>query len=70
MMAVTLTSIQTSLGNREFQAIVGQCRATGRTAGQALDALTEQFPEVADAPLLTVKRVTASNPEQQPNEDQ
>lgn len=73
MMTVTLNPIQTPLGNREFQAVLGQCRATGRTAGQALDALTEQFPEIASAPILAVNRMPASNPEsteQQPNGDQ
>ena len=54
MTTVAIVPMQT--GGRAFQAMAGRRMAAGDTAGQALDALTEQFPEVKSESFLVVQR--------------
>lgn len=56
MTTVAIVPVQTRTGGRGFQAVAGRRMAAGDTAGQALDALTEQFPEVESESLLVVQQ--------------
>ncbi|MEI7701248.1 MAG: hypothetical protein WCK86_15725 [Planctomycetia bacterium] len=46
MTTVAILPVPEQTGGQSYQAVSGECVATGETAGQALDAFTEQFPEV------------------------
>lgn len=56
MTTVAIVPMPTRTGGRAYQAVAGRRMAAGDTAGQALDALTEQFPEVESESFLVVKR--------------
>jgi hypothetical protein len=54
--SVAILPITDSSGRVTYQAIFGSHYATGRTAGEALDALTAQFPSLTSVPLLMLQR--------------
>ena len=56
MTTVAILPIPRQTGGQSYQAVLGECIATGETAGQALDAFTQQFPEVGGDALLIVQR--------------
>ena len=56
MTTVAILPVETTLGTRSYQAFSGQRCAEGTTAGAALDALSLQFPELADEPMIVVQR--------------
>jgi hypothetical protein len=56
MTTVAILPVPEQTGGQSYQAVSGECVATGETAGQALDAFTEQFPEVGAGSLLIVRR--------------
>lgn len=55
MTTIAILPIETT-GSRSYQAVSGRRMAVGNTAGAALDALTEQFPDVAAEPCVVVQR--------------
>ena len=57
MTTVAILPTQTRTGGRTYQAVAGRRVAAGDTAGKALDALTEQFPEVESESFVVVKRL-------------
>ena len=59
MTTVAIVPIPKQTGGQTYQAVAGQRIATGDTAGQALDAFTEQFPDVGPESLLIVQRFQA-----------
>lgn len=68
MTTVAIVPVPTRTGGRAYQAVAGRWMAAGDTAGKALDALTEQFPETESEPIVVVKRLPPDNlfTEQQP----
>jgi hypothetical protein len=58
MTTVTILPIETA-GGTTYQAVASGRIAEGTTAGQALDALAAQFPDVGSEPFLIVKRLGA-----------
>lgn len=56
MTTVAILPVPKQTGGQSYQAVSGECVATGETAGQALDAFTEQFPEVGAGSLSIVRR--------------
>ena len=56
MTTVAILPVESATGGHSYQAFSGQRFAEGETAGAALDALSEQFPELADAPMIVVQR--------------
>lgn len=56
MTTVAILPVESDAGPLTFEAVAGQCVASGETAGEALDALTERFPEVGDESLVLVQR--------------
>ena len=56
MATVAILSVPKQTGGQSYQAVSAERVATGETAGQALDAFTEQFPEVGLDSLLIVQR--------------
>lgn len=69
MTTVAIVPIPTEAGGQTYQAVAGRHMAAGDTAGQALDALTAQFPDVESESLLIVQRFRPdhhfSEPQQQ-----
>ena len=59
MTTVAILPIPKQTGGQTYQAVAGDRIATGETAGQALDAFTEQFPDVGGDSLLIVQRYQA-----------
>ena len=59
MATVAILSVPRQTGGESYQAVSAERVATGETAGQALDAFTEQFPEVGSDSLLIVQRFQA-----------
>ena len=59
MTTVAILPIPKQTGGQTYQAVAGERIATGETAGQALDAFTEQFPDVGGDSLLIVQRYQA-----------
>lgn len=55
-MTVTIFSTETASAGQGFQAVAGGRVAAGRTAGEALDAFTQQYPETSEEPLFIVRR--------------
>lgn len=53
--SVAILPIIDPIGRVTYQAIFGNHFATGQTAGEALDALTAQFPSLTSAPLLILQ---------------
>ena len=53
MTKVAILPISTERGVFAYQGVAGDKRSQGDTIGQALDALTQQFPEI-DSSLLVV----------------
>jgi hypothetical protein len=53
--SVAILPITDPSGRVTYQAISGSHFATGRTAGEALDALTAQFPNLTSIPLLMLQ---------------
>jgi len=56
MTTVSILPVDNSSDDSKYEASAGQCRAVGDTAGQALDALTVQFPEIDSESLLVIQR--------------
>lgn len=56
MTTVTILPLEMP-GGTTYQALASGRMAEGKTAGQALDALTLQFPDVGDESLLVVRRL-------------
>lgn len=56
MTTVAILPIESDAGLLTFEAVAGQRVASGETAGEALDALTERFPEVGDESLVLIQR--------------
>ena len=56
MTTVAIVPIPTQTGGHTYQAVAGRHMASGDTAGQALDALTAQLPDVEFDSLLVVQR--------------
>ena len=59
MTTVAIVPVLKETGGKTYQAVAGERMATGETAGQALDAFTEQFPDVGAESLLIVQRYQA-----------
>jgi hypothetical protein len=59
MTTVAILPVPKQTGGQSYQAVSGECVASGETTGQALDAFTEQFPEVGADSLLIVQRFQA-----------
>lgn len=57
MTTVAILPVESEAGTTTFQAVSGRRIAEGKTAGQALDALTAQFPDVGTESLLIVQRL-------------
>jgi hypothetical protein len=55
LISVAILPITDPSGSVTYQAISGSHFATGRTAGEALDALTAQFPNLTSVPLLMLQ---------------
>lgn len=58
MSTVSILPVDSAPGTIEYQATAGTYRAVGGTAGQALDALTSQFPEVSSDSLVVIQRLS------------
>lgn len=56
MTTVAILPVETKTGSRSYQAFSGRCFADGSTAGQALDALSQQFPDLDAEPVIVVQR--------------
>ena len=56
MTTVAILSVEWTAGIRTYQALSGQRSAEGSTAGAALDALSQKFPELADETMIVVQR--------------
>ena len=69
MTTVAIIPISTQSGGHTYQAVAGRRMAAGDTAGQALDALTTQFPDIESESVLIVQRFRPdryfSGPQQQ-----
>jgi len=61
MTTVAIVPVPKESGGKTYQAVSGQCVASGETAGQALDAFTKQFPDVGADALLIVQRFRADH---------
>lgn len=59
MTTVAILPVPQQTGGPLYQAVSGECVASGVTAGLALDAFTEQFPDVWTDSLLIVQRFQA-----------
>jgi len=59
MTTVAIVPVLKETGGKTYQAVAGKRMASGETAGQALDAFTEQFPDVGTDSLLIVQRYQA-----------
>jgi hypothetical protein len=57
MTTVAILPVETVGGITVYQAVAGRRMAEGKTAGQALDALTAQYPEVERDSLLVVQQL-------------
>src|ERR1051326_6744659 len=55
MTCVAILPVPDSQGKVAYQAVSGEKRSEGRTAGEALDALAAQLPEGAVGTLLVVQ---------------
>ncbi len=55
MTTVTILPISDASGERSYRAISGDKHSVGKTAGQALDALTAQFDETEFSALLVIQ---------------
>lgn len=55
MTSVAILPITNPDGQTAYQAISGDHRAIGKTAGEALDALHAQLPELTPAPFLLLQ---------------
>ena len=56
MTTVTILPTETDTGVRVYDAVSGARVASGKTAGAALDALTEEYPELDSGSLVVVQR--------------
>lgn len=68
MTKVAILPVPASQGGVRYQAVSGQKRSEGRTVGEALDALTDQFSEDSPGTLVIVQKFQADqffNAEQQ-----
>ena len=61
MTTVAIVPMPTRTVGRAYQAVAGRWRAVGDTAGKALDALTEQFPEAESESVVVIKRLPPDN---------
>jgi len=59
MTTVAILPVATSAGRVEYQAVSGPHRAAGKSAGQALDALAAEDPELESEGLVIVQRFRA-----------
>ena len=55
MTKVAILPIPTEKGNLSYRAVAGERQSHGRTAGEALDALTAQLSEEEDSTLIIVQ---------------
>jgi hypothetical protein len=55
MTRVAILPVPTEKGDISYRAIAGEKRSSGKTAGEALDALTAQLPEGEDSALIIVQ---------------
>lgn len=55
MTTVAIVPITNASGETSYRAIAGEVRSTGKTAGQALDALTAQLGETSFTALLVIQ---------------
>ena len=55
MTTVALVPIINATGETSYRAVAGEVRSTGKTAGQALDALTAQLGEMSFTALLVIQ---------------
>ncbi len=56
MTTVAILPVATSAGRMEYQAVSGARLAVGNSAGQALDALAAEYPEMETEGLVLVQR--------------
>jgi hypothetical protein len=56
MTTVAILPVESETGSPAFEAVAGGCIASGETAGEALDAISAQFPEVGEQSLVLVQR--------------
>ena len=56
MTTIAIVPVATSAGRLEYQAVAGPHRAVGNSAGQALDALAAEYPEMELEGLVIVQR--------------
>lgn len=57
MTKVAIVSVSTAQGDLSYHAIAGEKHAQGKTAGEALDALTTQLPADEASTLIIVQRL-------------
>lgn len=57
MTTVSLLPISDASGEKSYRAIAGDKQSVGKTAGQALDALTSQLGEVEFSALLVIQNL-------------
>ena len=57
MTKVAILPIPTEKGDLSYRAIAGEMQSQGRTAGEALDALTAQLSEDENSMLVIVQRL-------------
>lgn len=55
MTPVAILPISTASGEKSYRAIAGDRHSVGKTAGQALDALTDQLAETEFSALLIIQ---------------
>lgn len=55
MTRVAILPVPTPTGNVDYHAIAGGRRSHGKTAGEALDALTAQLPEDESGTLIVIQ---------------
>ena len=61
MTTVAILPISNSSGEKSYRAIAGDKHSIGKTAGQALDALTAQLDEAEFSTLLVIQTFTHSS---------
>ena len=59
MTKVAILPVSTHAGSITYRAVAGERHSEGKTAGEALDALTRQLPEVESGTLIIVQNLLA-----------
>jgi hypothetical protein len=57
MTTVSIVPISTGTSGQTYQAVAGKWMAAGVTAGKALDALIDQYPEIEAESILAVRLI-------------